>query len=130
MPEELSVYDASKTYDNEILPLVEQIKQICAVKEIPFFFTCAVKNSDKGTEYKNEGVLTGSYGINLKTDNFAPILGVMNGGRVVFTEDEDDALSGELSDMLSDDDGTTADHNGASPSETDDDDDITVIGEI
>lgn len=119
MSENLSVYDATKKYKEEILPLVNQIKKVCAINSIPFFFTCAVKNDEKETQYENEGVLTGSYGINLKTDYFAPILGVLNGGRVIFTTDEDEALPGELSAFLAD----TEDAPGSEAA----DDDITII---
>lgn len=107
MSEELSVYDATKKYQTEIEPLVENIKKVCALNNIPFFFTCAVKNDEKETVYKNDGVLTGSFGINLKDDKFAPILGVINGGRVVFSENEDESLSEEINSLLMDDDDLT-----------------------
>lgn len=101
---ELSIYDASKEYRDKIQPLVEEIKKICTIDNIPFFFSCAVKNSDKGTDYENDGVLTGGFGISLYDDKFPQFLGVMNGGRVVFNENEDSELSSEIASALPDED--------------------------
>jgi hypothetical protein len=132
----LTKYDATKTYKNKIAPLVEQIKQICAVEKIPFFFTCATKNSEEGTTYESDGILTGSFEINLKEDNFPPILGVLNGGRVVFSPDDDtEDLENDLNDILkeNEDDIAALDYEaGLAADEENDDDDsgLTIIGDV
>lgn len=123
----LTVYDAEKTYKDKIEPLVEEIKKTCAIEKIPFFFTCAVKNDADGTKYVNDGVLTGSYGISLETDHFPPILGVMNGARIIFSTDEDEELPEEISEYLND-----GSNEGATDEEDGDpeDDEDRFIGEI
>ncbi len=81
-------FDMNDVYENEIAPLILNIKSICMNNKIPFFCTCAVTNYQKEekngektgiTEYKNDGVLTGSNGIGLYQDKFEKILLVLQG---------------------------------------------------
>ena len=78
----ITVYDATAIYDDQILPLVDKIREICILKKIPFFITAAVKSTDEDTEYKNDGILTGSTDIHLKDDRFTKFLLICRGAEV------------------------------------------------
>ncbi len=67
-------YNKEKLYEQKVLPLIEEIKKICVVENLPIFFSCAVKNEDKKTTYKQEGILTGSTGVELYQDRFTKFL--------------------------------------------------------
>ena len=47
-------YDYTKKYEDEIYPLVVQIKELCKYNRIPMFFSIAVANDKTKTVYKNE----------------------------------------------------------------------------
>lgn len=83
-------YDYKKIYNDEILPHILQIKKICALNKFPCFTCVAVSNSEKGTEYKYDGVLTGYLKMNLKDDHFTKHLCVANGFNVKAPGSTDD----------------------------------------
>lgn len=64
----LTEFDNIDYYERECKPVLEELIRLCYTGRIPMYFTAAVKNDEKGTEYRNDGVLTGSNNINLKDD--------------------------------------------------------------
>ena len=76
---ELTKYDLTDFYVNEIQPAIIEIKKKCKLRNLPFAFVCAVKNDKNGTEYKKEHVLTGSCGITLKNNMFEQYLAALCG---------------------------------------------------
>lgn len=74
-----TVYDKKKIYQNEIAPHVVQAMRLCVKHNIPFFFQCAVANTEKETTYAGDFWLTGAGQINLADDRFERHLAVMNG---------------------------------------------------
>lgn len=98
----LTVYDKTDIYEKSVAPEIEKVRQVCAANRLPFFFSSAVKNDEDGTVYKNEGVLTGSFGINLKDDHFERFLGVLHGGKVVFNAGTPDVSAEEQAEYLQD----------------------------
>lgn len=97
----VSQYDKSQVVKDEIRPLLLEMKKICRINNIPFFFSCAAANSEKKTVYTNEGVLTGSLGIDLTDDKFEKYLMVLRGAELqplgAITQFDDDAMQYILS---------------------------------
>lgn len=78
------MYDRTEVYKKEIEPLIKEINQICAVKDIPYFMAFAVKDSEKSTKYVSEGNIPSHMDINpLKDDKFGKFLAVLRGFEVV-----------------------------------------------
>lgn len=77
------VYDHSKIYKKQIHPLVNEIKKLCAVNDIPFFSSFAIANDEKGTKYDNNGFLSNSTSRILKDDKFPAYLAVVRGFEMV-----------------------------------------------
>ena len=67
-------YDKTKLYEEKVLPLINEMRKICVLNNLPIFFACATKNKDGKTEYAEEGILTGSAGIELYDDWFEKFL--------------------------------------------------------
>ncbi len=61
-------FDFTEIYKTDIEPKLQEIRHICVVHGIPFFFSAAVKEDGKSTTYEIQHMLTGSAGINL-SDN-------------------------------------------------------------
>lgn len=71
-------YNKKSIYNKEIEPLVNQLKIICNLRQMPMFITVAVKNSPKGTEYISDTVLSSSE-IKLTDNRIASLLLKING---------------------------------------------------
>lgn len=78
----LTIYDKSDVYKREVKPLIDNIKKVCVVNNIPIFISCAISNSEEKTEYKTDGIMTGSAGINLKNDKLEDFLMVLRGAKL------------------------------------------------
>ena len=78
----ITEFDAKQLYDKKIHPLVEEIRKICIVAKVPFFITTVVKSTKNSTEYKNDGILTGSNEIHLADDKFERFLMVCRGAEI------------------------------------------------
>ena len=76
---EIKQYDATGIYEKEIEKHIAEIKRICTINEIPMLITVAVKNDEKETVYRNDGVTLGSLGINLTDDKLSKYLCVARG---------------------------------------------------
>lgn len=79
---------ARQTYENDILPLVNQIKLVCRRLDMPFFFTiCVDPNNEAGPEYESEFVtdfVSSNYvGAKMKPDNIAECIKIVNGFHAV-----------------------------------------------
>lgn len=75
-------YDASSIFSSKIAPHLEEIKKICKVNQIPFFFSCAVSNKKGKTIYENDGNPTGSNDIYLYDDMLERYLLVTCGAKL------------------------------------------------
>ena len=65
---------------------LKKIIQYCSIYQIPCFFTVAVSNDESGTQYINDGVMTGSTDVHLKEDHIKYHMMVASGCRAVATE--------------------------------------------
>lgn len=72
-------YDLTDFYNSEIKPKLIEIKKLCKLYKLPFFFASAPLNNEKKTKYEYESNLTGSNRIVLKDDKFETFLGVIVG---------------------------------------------------
>lgn len=74
-----TIYNKEEIYKQKIVPLIDQMKKIAALNDLPFFVCVASANTDKHTTYRYDGVLTGYLGFNLADDQFKKHLCVANG---------------------------------------------------
>lgn len=72
-------YDHSKEYEETLVPIINQIKQFCNEKDIPFSFQFAVKNENGKTEYKQEAILPIQKEMLLYDDRLSEVSKVMVG---------------------------------------------------
>jgi len=93
----IKIYDKTKDFEEEILPLVEKLRQICSLNDIPFFFSAAITNDSSGTEYRTIALTPSITGTGLKKDYFKDFINVTNGFYTIPPEKEDGFFS-----MLSD----------------------------
>jgi hypothetical protein len=56
-------YNKTSVYESQIVPLLSEITTICEKEKIPFFFSAAVKNTDKETIYRDvtDGTIAAGY---------------------------------------------------------------------
>ena len=80
---EITVFDKTEIYENEILPVVAHLRQLCSMNEIPMFLSIAVKNDESGTEYRNDMISAVSTGIVLKDEHLTNHVNVINGFETV-----------------------------------------------
>lgn len=79
----ITPYNKRKDYDKYIREKAEELKDLCYEYDIPMFFTAAVKNSEKGTEYESAMVTENVKGLTLKNDHIADMAKVLNDFYVV-----------------------------------------------
>lgn len=78
----ISIYDKTKLYEQEIEIKLKEIKKLCAKNDIPFFCGFAVKNTENKTSYKYDGFLPAAMDLVLTDDIFNSHLGVIRGFKV------------------------------------------------
>lgn len=83
----ISNYDKSKDYQTSIAPLVKKLDELCKELSIPYFFSAAVKSSEKETEYVNECRSPITMNIFLKDDLIVDHLKLCSGFRVIIPEE-------------------------------------------
>lgn len=64
----VDVYDKSEVYEKKIKPLINELVNVCSINRIPLYVTVAPVNTETGTTYHNDGVMTGSREIHLYDD--------------------------------------------------------------
>lgn len=79
----ISHFDKTKEYEEEILDLVTKLRIACNRNKIPMFVSVCIKNNDKETVYKNDMVGAASSGIKLKDDKLVKFVNVLNGFNTV-----------------------------------------------
>ena len=104
-------YNMQSLYTSKILPHINEIKKICKINNLPFFFSAAVKNEKGKTKYVNDGVLTGSNSIGLYNDMFEKFLLVMHGGKVTFQDELDEEAINYILDQMPGDENNIVNSN-------------------
>ena len=79
---ELSVFDKRELFEEEVTPLLEEIKTFCKVNKIPFFFSACVKNDNEGSEYIHDGNLCESNKIVLTDDKITDFIRILCGFKI------------------------------------------------
>lgn len=91
---EINEYDLQALYKSKVEPHLTEMKKVCKLNNLPFFFTIAVKNEKGKTKYLNDGVLTGSNNVGLYNDMFEKFLLVMHGAKIGYQEElDEDAIN-------------------------------------
>lgn len=88
MDKELTKYDKVESFNKECKPLLEKLALHCSLNNIPFFFTAAVKNDEKGTLYQSDIVGVGSKNLTLKDDKISKHIAVQSGFDVIPKKEE------------------------------------------
>lgn len=83
----MELYDKRALYNEQIKPLIQEIEQRCVIAEIPFFFTAAVANSEKNTEYASAARTALPMGIHLRDDQFINHVKVSAGFEVIMPDE-------------------------------------------
>ena len=86
MKKELTVYDHTELYNEQIVPLLKQIDIICKANKIPFLFCACTKNDENGSEYIYEGNLCGSNNIVLQEDKMTDFVRILAGFKLKSVE--------------------------------------------
>lgn len=66
-------FDHTATYEEEVSKIVDNLKRVCVVRNIPMFLTLGIENTDEETIYKSEMLSPDAHGLEL-TDNIFPKL--------------------------------------------------------
>lgn len=77
--ENQNTFNHSKIYEKELVPLINEMKKICALNKIPFFTCVAVSNTDTKTKFAYDGILPGYLDLELSDNQFAKHLCIANG---------------------------------------------------
>lgn len=78
-----TTYDKKAAYQEKVAPLMASVEALCKELSIPFFFTAAVANTDRDTEYVTEGRSALPMGIMLTDDKIVDHLKVCSGFRAI-----------------------------------------------
>lgn len=75
----MTEFNKTESYKNTILPLLEQIEQLCKMEKLPFFFTIAIANDKKGTKYESTALTPVPMELMLAEDKIVKHINVVNG---------------------------------------------------
>lgn len=75
-------FDKTELYNEQLKPLVQNIRRICIDHGMPMFFTVAIRDDDT-TFYQSEALTTKALGISLQNDHIPKHINVFNGFRTV-----------------------------------------------
>ncbi len=76
-------FDKTDAYETQVLKKIQELLRLCNKEQMPIFISVAVKNDEKGTEYKNDMFASATNDIFLKDDLFPNFVNVTNGFRTV-----------------------------------------------
>jgi hypothetical protein len=79
-------YNKTSVYESQIVPLLSEITTICEKEKIPFFFSAAVKNTDKETIYRDVTDGTIAMGVLLNDDRIVEYLKIAAGYEVILPD--------------------------------------------
>ena len=94
----LVVFDKQKVFNDEIKPILDELKDTCVRCDIPFFTVFATENTDDRTLYKMDGMFPGVQDIKLTDDKIAYLYKYMT-GYLQPEELHDDELNDVLDDF-------------------------------
>ena len=73
------IIDNNAVISEQIAPKVEEIKKICAMYNIPFFFSVLAEDDGENSKYISEIISPSVTGVHATNDRITPLLNVMNG---------------------------------------------------
>ena len=98
----IDVYNRHDIYDREVKPLLDKVKNICVINQLPFASMCAVESEKDATAFENVFVGTGFLNLNLADDRFVNFLMLLRGAKTVFPSQirENDIISIDMASVL------------------------------
>lgn len=72
-----SEYNKEHIFDSQLKEMLDKIDIICRQEQIPYFFTCAIKNDEQDTKYHSEMLSTLKSDRILKNDIIAEMLEII-----------------------------------------------------
>ena len=72
-------YDKKKKYEENVAPVVAELKRVCTENGIPVFVTVCVENTDGNSIYESDMISPTMLKLDLAEDHFPKHLGVVNG---------------------------------------------------
>ena len=85
-------YDQKQYFDDNIRPLLDQIKRHCGNAKIPYYFSLAVSNDDEKTDYESAAMTPGSMGFEVAQDTIIDHVKVGAGFETVLPDDIPDIV--------------------------------------
>lgn len=76
-------FNKKKYYSETIAEKLNELKILCNNEKLPFFFACAVENTDRKTTYEYDFIGTNPNEIYLKDDKIVDFINVVNGFDVI-----------------------------------------------
>lgn len=73
------MFNKEEIFNQEIAPIVQELKSACFKQGIPMFLSCAVKDAKPDTEYINEMVSPSQLNVTLGDDKIAEMVKILNG---------------------------------------------------
>lgn len=86
-----TIIDKEEYFNDECLPLINELLTKCYNGRMPCFFTVVTKNDENDTKYRSDGFMTGSNNIRLFDDKIKHHM-MINGGCVARPAREDVVL--------------------------------------
>lgn len=80
---DITIFDKRENFEKDCRELLDKLVLNCSLNNIPFFFTAATKNSEKGTVYESDLVGVASKNISLKDDKISKHIAVQSGFDVI-----------------------------------------------
>ena len=96
----LTEFDKKAIFEKKCMPLLNEVKTICAVEGLPIYYTVCVANGENESVYMTDGFLTGSNDIHLKDDRFKKHLLVGLGFDVVPKREDDMVIQMDSPDAI------------------------------
>ena len=79
LPDRITPYDKKKVFETYIRPVLKELEELCYEHDIPMFFTAAVANSNKGTDYESAMIMDDIKELKLKKNHIVDMVKIING---------------------------------------------------
>ncbi len=88
-------YDRTHDFENEVAPLLQELKRVCNINRIPMFVCVATKNTPEGATYKSDILSPAQFDLKLKENYFSDFLNILNGFATTYFQASGDQRSNE-----------------------------------
>lgn len=92
---EREFYDHTHDYENEVAPIIAELKRVCNINRIPMFVCVAPKNTPDGATFKSDVLSPAQFDLKLKENYFSDFINVLNGFAMTYYQASGDQRSNE-----------------------------------